>query len=89
MAYSLDVPNKGKIHDEFHVPCLNKKLGSTTHIETEFPMLDDEGKIVLQPKCILEIKTTALHSRSLKEYLIKWKSLPNDEATWENEYFCS
>ena len=52
-------------------------------------MLDDEGKMVLQPKCVLEIKTTTLRSRSVKEYLMKWANLPNDEAAWENEYFCS
>jgi len=67
VAYSLDVPNKGKIHDEFYVPCLKKKLGSTTHIQTKFPMLDNEGKIVLQQKCISEIKTTTLHSIWVKE----------------------
>ena len=89
VGYSLDIPNKGKIHDEFHVPCLKKKLGSTTHIQTKFPMLDNKGKIVLQQKCISEIKTTTLHSIWVKEYLIKWTSLPNDEATGENEYFCS
>ena len=49
VAYALDIPNKGKIHDHGHVPCLKEKLGSTTHIQTEFPMLDDEGKIVLEP----------------------------------------
>ena len=49
VSYCLDIPNKGKIHDEFHVPCLKKKLGSTTHIQIEFPMLDDEGKLVPEP----------------------------------------
>ena len=52
-------------------------------------MLDDEGKLVLEPECILEIKTKTLLSISINEYLIKWINLPNDEATWENEYFCS
>ena len=50
VAYAPDIPNKGKIHDVFHVSCLKKKLGSSTHIQTEFPMLDDEGKLVLEPK---------------------------------------
>ena len=89
MAYALDIPNKGKIHDVFHVSCLKKKLGSTTHIQIELSMLDDEGKLVLEPKCILEIKTRTLCSISVNEYLIKWRNLQDDEATWENEYFCS
>ena len=88
VAYALDIPNKGKIYDVFHVSCLKKKLGSTTHIQIELHMLDDEGKLVLEPKCILEIKTRTLRSRSVNQYLIKWRTLPDDEATWENEYFC-
>ena len=87
MAYALDTPNKGKIHDIFHVSWLKKKLGSASHIQTKLPMLDDEGKLVLEPECILEIKTKKLCSRLVNEYPIKWKTLPDDEATWENEYF--
>ena len=87
VAYSLEITNKGKIHDVFHVLCLKKKLGSTTHIQIELPMLDDEGKLVLEPECILEIKIRTLFSISFNEYLIKWRNLPDDEATWENEYF--
>ena len=71
VAYALDIPNKGKMHDVFHVSCLKNKLGSSTHIQTELPILDDEGKLVLEPECMLEIKTKTLHSRSFKEYLIK------------------
>ena len=87
VAYSLDIPNKGKIHDVFHVSCLKKKLGSTTHIQTELPMLDDEGKLMLEPECILEIETKTLFTRSVDEYLIKWRNLPDDESTLENEDF--
>ena len=45
VAYALDILNKGKIHDVFHVSCLKNKLGLATHIQTKFPMLD-EGKSV-------------------------------------------
>ena len=89
VAYALDIPNKGKIHDVFHVSCLKNKLGSTTHIQIKLPMLDDEEKLVMEPGCILEIKTRTLCSRSVKEYLIKWRNLPDDVDTWENDYFCS
>jgi hypothetical protein len=62
-------------------------LGPTTHVQTELPLLDEEGKLVMEPKCILEVRTKILHSRSVNEYLIKWRNLPEDEATWENEEF--
>ena len=82
MLYTSQI--KGKIHGVFHVSCLKKKLGSTTHIQIELPMLDDEGKLVLELECILEIKTRTIHSRSVNVYLIKRINLPDDEATWEN-----
>ena len=58
-------------------------------MQTELLMLDDEGKLFLEPECILEIKTRTLRFRSTNEYLIKWRNLPDDEATWENEDFRS
>ena len=87
MTYALDIPNKGKLHNVFHVSCLKKKLGPTNHIQTELPLVDIEGRLVLEPECILEVKTIMLCSRSVKEYLVKWKNLQEDEVTWENEYF--
>jgi hypothetical protein len=53
VAYTLDIPNKGKLHDSFHVSCLKKKLGPTFHIKTKFHLLDEEGKLILLPKDIL------------------------------------
>ena len=52
-------------------------------------MLDYEGKFLLEPGCILEIKTRTLCTRLVNEYLVKWKNLPDEEATWENEDFHS
>jgi len=37
----------------FHVSCLNKKLGPTIHIKTEFPLLDEEGILILIHEGIL------------------------------------
>jgi hypothetical protein len=55
VAYTLDIPNKGKLHDVFHVSCLKKKLGPTIHIQTKFPLLDEEGRLILLPEGILEV----------------------------------
>ena len=34
---------------------------------------------------ILEVREKKLRKRSIKEYLVKWKNLPIEDATWENE----
>ena len=89
VTYALDIPNIGKLYKVFHVSRLKKNLGPTTHIQTKLPLLDDKWILVLEPKCILKVKTRTLHSKSINEYLVKWKNLPEDEATWENEDFLS
>ena len=49
--------------------------------------LYEEGKIILYPKEIIEIRTRQLRNRSISEYLIKWKNLPTKDLTWEDESF--
>ena len=41
--------------------------------------------MVLVPEEILEVREKKLRRRSIKEYLIKWKDLPIEDAMWENE----
>ena len=40
--------------------------------------------MVLIPKEILEVREK-LRKRSIREYLVKWKNLPMEDATWEGE----
>jgi hypothetical protein len=40
---------------------------------------------VLIPEEILEVQEKRLWKRIIKEYLIRWKDLPIEDATWENE----
>ena len=88
MAYGLDLPNKNHIHNVFHVPCLKKVLGQHQKAQTILPMLDDEGRIILEPEAIIATREKKLHSPVIKEYLIKWKNLPEEDAAWESEHFC-
>lgn len=50
---------------------------------SDLPPLDEEGQLVLIPKAIIDSGERLL--RTLKEPLIKWKNLPIEDATWENE----
>jgi hypothetical protein len=47
--------------------------------------LDEEGQLVLIPEEILKVREKKLRKRSIKEYLVKWKNLPIEDATWEGE----
>ena len=41
--------------------------------------------MILIPKEVLEVREKRLRKRNIREYLIKWKNLPIEDATWENE----
>jgi hypothetical protein len=42
--------------------------------------------LILIPEEILEVWEKKLRKRSIKEYLVKWKNLPVEDATWEGEH---
>lgn len=83
VAYELELPRNSKIHNVFHVSCLKKALGQHVVPSTELPPLDEEGKLILEPETLLETKEKILRNRVIKEYLIKWKGLPVEDATWQ------
>ena len=87
VAYEVELPAASKIHNIFHVSSLKKVVGQQVTIQTELPELDEEGKLILEPEAILEIRTKKLRSRDITEYLIKWKKFPPEDATWEDEQF--
>ena len=87
VAYKLQLPDKSCIHNVFHVSCLKKLLGKHQTIQTILPMLDDEGRVIWEPEAIIAIQERKLRSRTLKEYLIKWKNFPNEDTSWETEQF--
>ena len=51
------------------------------------PELYEEGKIIVEPKEITEVRSRNLRNRSISEYLIKWKNLPIEDSTWKDESF--
>ena len=75
------------MHLVFHVSCLKKVIGEKILVQTILPELDEEGKIILEPETVMETRTRQLWNRSISEYLIKWKNLPTEDSTWEDENF--
>ena len=87
MAYKLQLPASSRVHLVFHVSCLKKVIGENLPVQTILPELDEEGKIILEPEAVTETRTRQLQNRSISEYLIKWKNLPIEDSTWEDENF--
>ena len=75
------------MHLVFHVSCLKKVIGENIPVQTILPELDEEGKIILELEAVMETRTRQLQNRSNSEYLIKWKNLPTEDSTWEDENF--
>ena len=87
MAYKLELPASSRVYPIFHVSCLKKVIGENLPVQTILPELDGEGKIILEPEVVIEKRTRQLRIRSISEYLIKWKNLPTEDSTWEDENF--
>jgi hypothetical protein len=82
----MELPQGSRIHNVFHVSCLKKALGQHIRPIEVLPPMDEEGQLVLIPEEVLEVRETRLRNRSVKEYLIRWKDLPIEDATWEQEH---
>ena len=87
MAYKFELSASSQVHPVFHVLFLNKVIGDKILVQTIFPELDEEGRIILELEAIMETRTPQLRNRSISEYLIKWKNLPTEDSTWEDENF--
>ena len=73
------------MHNIFHVSCLKKAIGQNVVANVNLPPIDDEGHLVLQPEAILDTRERQLRNRVIKEYLIQWRNIPDEDATWEGE----
>ena len=85
VAYELELPAESKIHNVFHVSNLKKAVGRQIVTSSELPPLDDEGQLVQIPERILEVRERKLRNIIIRDYLVQWKDLPIEEATWEAE----
>ena len=54
-------------------------------VTKEVPPTYDEGHLVLQPKAIIDARERKLRNKTIWEFLVRWKNLPDEDVTWENE----
>lgn len=81
VAYELDLPLDNRIHNVFHVSCLKRALGQRITPSAELLPLDDEVKLILELKTVLDVREKKLQNKVIPEYLVKWKGLPSEDAT--------
>ena len=62
MAYKLELHASSRVHPVFHVSCLKKVIGENLPVQTIFPELDEEGKIILEPEEVMETRTRQLQN---------------------------
>jgi hypothetical protein len=87
MADKLELLPSSRVHPVFHVSCLKKVIGDKILVQTILSELDEERKIILDPEAITDIIVHHLRNRSISEHLIKWRKLPVEDSTWEDESF--
>ena len=62
IAYKLEHHASSRVHPVFHVSCLNKVIGYKLPVQTILSELDKEGKIILEPKAVMETRTRQLRN---------------------------
>jgi hypothetical protein len=65
MAYKLELPASSRVHPVFHVSCLKKVIGDKIPVQTTLPELDEEGKIMLEPKSVTDTRIHQLKNKSI------------------------
>jgi hypothetical protein len=87
VAYELELLEGRRIHNVFHVSCLNKALGQHATTLTDLAPLDEEGQLVLTPKKIIDVRERRLIRKVIRDYLVQWRYFPTQEAPWEGDIF--
>lgn len=90
-AYQVLLPKDCQLHDTFHVSQLKKHLGPHAVPNPQLPLLNPDGTVLLEPEQLLERKLVPRKQGDIDipivRWLIKWKNLPVDQATWEDSGF--
>lgn len=85
VTYELELPESSKKDSVFHVSCLKKALGRRVTSSSDLSALDEEGHLVLILEEIVDTQEKRLRDGVVKRYLVRWRGLTTEDATWEDE----
>jgi hypothetical protein len=85
-AYKLELPASSSIHPVFHVSQLKPFTPDFTPVYKDLPTLADLDQEPVVPEAILQRRLVRKGNTAVPQVLIKWTSLPEDAATWEDYY---
>ena len=81
----MELPPESRIHPVFHVSMLKlcpKPSVTQRHPPVDFP----EPPPSMEPEKILGKRSVRRRGRRITELLIQWKGLPEEEASWVQQY---
>jgi hypothetical protein len=84
LAYKLTLPENSKIHPVFHVSQLKPFTPDYSPVFSDLPRPPDLSALSAQPLEILDRRMVKRGNTSMVQVQVKWSSLPNEAATWED-----
>lgn len=82
VAYTLQLPAESIIHPTFHVSLLKKHYGPPP---TGAAPLTVSGSVAERfPEQVIDKRTVKKHNKPVIEWLVKWRRVPAEDATWED-----
>lgn len=85
VAYKLKLPVESRVHLIFHVSFLKKHIREPSLTTPDLPPFSENGHIVIKLEAILDSRWIKRGSKIVAKHLIKWKHLPIEDATWEDD----
>ncbi|PRQ22490.1 putative nucleotidyltransferase, Ribonuclease H [Rosa chinensis] len=86
VAYHLKLPPSSRLHPVFHVSLLKRRIGDDIPVSPTLPQFDNSGEFQWQPLKVLDMGTRSLNKKRITTWLIQWKGLPVEDATWEDAH---
>jgi hypothetical protein len=91
VSYQIQLPEKCKLHDIFHVSHLKKHTGPRAVPNSTLPMVTDDGKVKTVPIDVLHHRIVPRfagdYDVAIPQWSVHWDTMTTEEATWEDAEF--